>query len=471
MSPEHLLITLDGRTNAKARKDFLAMCDNLGASLLIGKGVWGEGIFKSFFCAASGKRGRTKPEWQLSVREGGGQTEFSLLRLARTGKRVVKIPESKVAVALPLASLKDARLTEVIAFDLLDALPFSRLIENPGTQSFSHAEKSDIPLPEPPPSYEILAIGYLPEHRLWVPRMIGKAVVKTDAEVENGEKRRVTWQIEYFSNVGEVPRNMAIWAKKSTDRGAHHNAITKVFEERSGSGAPSLLDSFASGYAGFRYGYPLVKGDPLLEKSQMVGIFTEIRSGPLDGLRWYWDFAPEVSTVEKGNKLEFTWSRATLGWSFGLDFKGLISKVDLVPKVGLMDLDATVGIPSAIAPQIIYLARFRQKNVLNLGLEVGIESSLPWFLLRFWGAKDVSGFVDVGGQTTVSSLRGGIDGYFDLFRFGHYKLALLTFLAADRLSFEKKDVSNDEIVGATGGRLAGLTYDLLYAGVGLTVTW
>lgn len=216
----------------------------------------------------------------------------------------------------------------------------------------------------------------------------------------------------------------------------------------------------------------MTKSDPLLSKSTFVGILAEVRAGPLNGLRWYWDFAPKVTTVENNENLSFAWSRATLGWSFGFNYNTFIDKMDITPKIGAMSLDASIGIPSPVSGQITDTARFRQANVLNLGIEAGIESHWPWILTRLWAATDISGFVNIDEETTVKSLRGGADAYFDLFKVSNeYKVVLLMFSTFEKVSLLRKRVPNEEEIGNTGGKLAGLSYQVVFAGLGLTVSW
>lgn len=254
--------------------------------------------------------------------------------------------------------------------------------------------------------------------------------------------------------------------------GSQGKEILKLIEQKAGGERQTIVDTLAAGYAGIRLGTSMTQDVPLLAESQMVGILAEVRAGPLNGLRWNWDFGPEVKKIDNGYEQAFTWSRATLGWSFGFPFQSFISKLDVVPKIGVMSLDGTVGLRSALSKDVVDVARFRQRDVLNVGIETGVEMELPWFLMRFWGASDISGFVNIDEDAKVSSIRGGLDVYFKLLRlFDHYHLTLLTFASMDQVTMEKMSVGDDPAVGTSGSKLAGITYQIVYAGLGLAVRW
>lgn len=111
------------------KKDFLELCQNLGDSLTVGKGLWGEGIFESFTCAANQQSAaQSKADWRLDIREQGENTQLSLFQLFPHGAKVPEVLEAQTKVRYGISVIKEKKLAEVVAYDLLDALPFSRLI-------------------------------------------------------------------------------------------------------------------------------------------------------------------------------------------------------------------------------------------------------------------------------------------------------------------------------------------------------
>jgi hypothetical protein len=236
-----------------------------------------------------------------------------------------------------------------------------------------------------------------------------------------------------------------------------------------------LADTFSGGFSGFRYGYPLaLSNDSLVSKSAMVGIFTEVRGGPLEGLRWYWDFAPEVKEVNNGNKTSFTWSRPSLGWAISfqlLKTELLTFEMDITPKLGVMDLDASLLITDSLGDDTV--AKFRVKNAESFGIDGGISWQTKWFLLRVWGASDLAGLLTLkDSAVSITSFRGGIDSYWDLFKMWDvFEFSLLTFGAAEKISIEREASDTTNNIGGGGTAINEVEYLTLFIGLGATIQW
>lgn len=185
IEPGRLVIAADESVQPAARDDFLALCRTLGKSLLVGQGVWGEGVFEHASCEGEENNKSAPANWRLKIHVEGQSTEFTLMQRVKTGDKVVEVPEAKRKYDFNLAKLKENKVAEMVAYDLLDALPFSRLITNPHAPSFSHPIKEGAVLPEPSPSYEIFTLRYDGEHRAWIPKVVGKAAL---TNAPRGEK-------------------------------------------------------------------------------------------------------------------------------------------------------------------------------------------------------------------------------------------------------------------------------------------
>ena len=190
--------------------------------------------------------------------------------------------------------------------------------------------------------------------------------------------------------------------------------------------------------------------------------------------RQYWDFSPKTSVMSGDKELYFEWSRPTFGWSIGFDFEtAIISRFDIVPKAGWMNLDANVGIESSAGDGSIVTENFVIEKELAIGLEIGIEKQTNWFLLRLWGAADGAGFFNqLAGEGAVSSLRGGIDSYFDLFDIGKtFEASLLLFTSGEQIALSRKPQEDPELAAQTGINVDGISYTLGFVGMGVTLTW
>lgn len=444
-------------------------CASLGSAFKIKGNYFFHGIASSHRCRLPSKKKRfpKKDGWTLKVVP--DQTSWTLTmyygRSAEPEARLVISGGTKV-----IKALADRQIAMLVAMRLMDDLPMARFIDERSVKnSFSYEDKSENEKLAPIEEYNIFGMTYLPDRNLWIPKVMGKAVLQKD------EKKGLwNWRVKLDE---PLQPDQAYWAQDARGRGSNasqlsenlkgelskHNISGNLFDEAT----QTLYDSLVSGYVGIRYGYPISKSDSLISEAAMVGIFTEVRGGPLEGLRWYWDFAPEVKKRINGEIMNFSWSRPSIGWSFGLKFNSLIvNRIDVTPKIGLMDLDAKVPFETSRG---IVPVKFRFKNATNLGIEVGVETASPWFIVRIWGATDASGFVDLGGPGTIKSLRGGIDTYWDLYKLSdHIELSVLVFGFGEKLSLAK---NKGEVDASSNVRIEAIGYEFGIVGAGLILVW
>lgn len=457
------------RNESKAvETSWKSACAALGAAFKIKRNFFFHGIAASHSCRIVSGAGDTRANgWTLRITPGPASWTLAMF-YDNTAE-----PEASLAIAgdaKVIKALGEPEVARHAAMKLMDDLPLARLVDQKSIKSsLSYKGKRNGAQLTPVKEYKIFSMSYLPEGRLWAPRMVGEATLLRSAKTG-------VWKWRVVLD-GPLEPHQTYWAQDARGRGANavglsenlKNALSK-HDLKGGlldDAATALYATVSSGYAGFRFGYPILQADPLLSKSAMVGIFTEVRGGPLEGLRWYWDFAPEARATINGEKMNFTWSRASLGWALGLDLdSSFLTRIDLIPKVGLMDLDAKVPFETSRG---VVPVKFRFKNATNLGLELGVETASPWFLLRLWGATDVSGYLDLGGPGTIKSLRAGIDTYWDLYEISdRFKLSLLAFGFAEKLSLAKKE---GEIDADANVKIQAIGYALGIVGVGLILAW
>ncbi len=113
--------------------------------------------------------------------------------------------------------------------------------------------------------------------------------------------------------------------------------------------------------------------------------------------------------------------------------------------------------------------RLRAKNVSNFGFDSGLEFIFPKTLVRVWGGTGISGLIDFGSDTTISSLQAGADIHLKRYVFADEKrsLAILGFVLGERMTVNRKvkDVQPNE------RKFKFVKYDLLFTGAGLSFTW
>ncbi|MBF0440649.1 MAG: hypothetical protein HQK54_01975 [Oligoflexales bacterium] len=513
ITPFHMSIEIKNIRSAEKEIGmpvYKKICKNLGRSLSLRSGIWGHGIVKSYTCYRNGKifSGKKDPPEAgllLEVEDNPDALAITAYYTVKTGADVYKSKEA--IVTLPTsdksaAILADSEITSLASLMIADGMPVARSVKLPRSNNeivVSDKTPRRFPLPIPPDEYNIFSLEFSTDRKEWIPRFVGTAKrdISMDARIKesnrikaktikNNPELKVSYDARYVWSVKTEGNDLAeksgdYWAQDGRGRGQNHERLAAALDKRLEAYGlsrdmllNSLKDTMVAGYGGFRYGYSFIRGNKLFSKAPMVGIFTELRGGPLEGLRWYWDFAPKTRVKVDDFEYNTTWSRPTLGWSFQVPFVSIpgFKKIDMVPKIGLLDFDATIPVENPEDPGTFYPQTIRLKNALSLGGELGGEIASSWFLLRIWGATDLSFPVVVKSSGSVSSYRGGLDVYWDILKLGHtLEFTLLTFIVGERLKIIRKNEGNGQDEENTGLSLEGLAYNLGYVGLGLTLSW
>jgi hypothetical protein len=243
----------------------------------------------------------------------------------------------------------------------------------------------------------------------------------------------------------------------------------------------TLLSSTASGYVGFKYGVQVLPtaGElgVLLGKTRLISVLAEIRSGPVKGLRYYYDKLPETKaavTLTDGRSDEqyIGFARHILGYSFGLDFDSIIDRVTVDPKLGLWTFNARLPVLLSEDGSVARLENFNLGPTYSVAIEFGLENVSDWYVIRTWAGMD-TGFslVKTGGK--ISSYRFGIDAFLtagpEIPFFGiPLKTTWVLFYVFDHLDIRSQE-SRELAVGEE--IINGLEYDAAYAGAGLALSW
>lgn len=474
---EESILPKDPKENAQIKKAWPNACKVFGESFLVRRNYFGHGIAENYECFLGKQRlnGTSKigkPDWTVQITaEGEGWLMQVFYKDKPKPETLTPIPKTPKMIE----AMIDPKVSRLLALQVMDSLPMARVVS---PQELSTGitytpeqgfDRKDIPAPIK--EYNVYTLKFIDSQKVWAPKIIGKATLESSSDGSN------KWKMDLVA----APNDTVIyWAQSSNGRGSEarninsklnsvlirHGVDASIFDK----GIQALYDTLASGYVGARFGYPITKGDSIISRSMMVGILAEIRGGPFEGLRWYWDFAPEIKEkASNGETLSFTWSRPSIGWSFGLNIPWFIKRIDVTPKLGVLDLDAKVPIDTGNGSTVP--GTFRMKNSTNLGLELGIEAPYPWFLVRLWGASDVSGIVDVGGSGTMTSLRGGLDTYWNFYKISRYfDLSVLVFAFGERLSLTQ-DEKDKKVVSGTNLKIEGVSYNLAFFGLGAVLTW
>ena len=329
-------------------------------------------------------------------------------------------------------------------------------------------------MPNFPKELVIYRLDYLPARNIWVPRI--KAIINRKQQFRNHEQGR-TEAFEWKRIYGELVNGERYWIQNSMGRNQRQAEYEKKFSgETRGFSLLGLLDrmlfeSFTSNFAGFRYGRAFVKGDSAITESSLISALVEMRSGPLSGLRFYYDLTPRTDKIYQGVHEHFEMSRASLGWAWEFtppeSWQGLVSRIDLQPKIGILSLQSEFALQNSLGT--FQLSPFEVKRVLNLNAELGIAREIFGWRSRLWGSQ---GFAQTSlnksNGNSVTSSRIGMDTYFDILKKENWDLKALAFGMAEKILLQR-DVKADD--SADDLTIRGLGFNLLFIGGGITFSW
>jgi hypothetical protein len=464
------------------KKELRALCKSLGRGSMAAKAAWGYGpIHKSSCRRQSGKKKPIPSYLSLEVAGRGDAISLELIFHfpAAKGQKVRKA-KSLVRLGLDdssdkaLAALKDPQVVALLMGRLFNDAPVAGVIPK-------LAETIDLPsrgAGDPPSNLLVYTLALNEEEPRFLPRKVAMLQLdkgKTSASRLHYKMRHLANfhdknQQLYFHRIeGPGFKNALLEAQLNGRLQAYGSKLVKL-------GDFELASLIGGVYAGFRYGYPLTSGNVLIAKSSMVGIFTVVRSGPMQGLSWYWDFAPRTTEVVEGEEVYFEWSRPTLGWAIEFPLMNNMLgdfHLDLTPKLGAMDMSAKLPVTSADG--VTSASQFEVKNALSFGIDGGISWRTDWFFVRGWGAADLAGLLSLGSNThSISSRRAGFDTFWDLFTiFDKAEFSLLVFGSVESLTIEKNLSADEqaEAIDAESPDVSGLSFNTAFFGVGATIQW
>lgn len=507
---------------AKKGSAWETSCSTLAGAFRDGSGLWESGPAGSTTCklggktvATSGKSGAADLKINVEIAKSGDSIGFwigtNLTGIAqKTSSPAVTIPSSEWAPEF----LSDQEFASLIAYALLDRTPIlSRL--DPSRVSLKEGELrvsmykdqrfQTRKFPQVDPLQKIVFYGLERDSisgRLFAAHLgEGKLIKVEKIKVKAGSGAAARTFIVPSARYSIDQRfkdnfdgNTRIWVHSPEGPGAQGKKMTAAINEaherlmdaaRSGllkrffsKGYDSISDllfqTAASGYVGLRYGTQLLKGDKLLENAAAYGLLLEIGSGPLNGLKFYYDKFPKTTYVSGGSALDMEWSKFVLGKSFAFKTPVFINKIEITPKLGRYYLTSTQPIEFDDAGTVTSTQKFEAKDQPSFSLEVSAERIARRYTGRVWFALDRAiSFLPVLGTSAVSAERFGADLFVNSglrFRnFGvDYSLNILGFTSYENLRIEDLNLGD-----LAPGEVAVSAIDLrsAYAGLGIVINW
>ena len=477
-----IFLEAGGRWNQKQdphyRTKWLEACGSLMTLFGNPEGRFGHGPFTSVECLEkpttlkelAGKR--TKPSWTMQVLDNDKQSGIAIYFMGSSRPRPEAIQQGSPSDKF-MEGLTHKKVANALALTLEDALPMFTLL-----RVADDARQIDVEsplLPDPvPEEFVVYTLEFDAAADLWVPAPVG--YIKSE---DAGLSRDIKWKLRLHE--GAFHKGQMLFAHNEQGRG--------MMQESTGSRLSSLLGRFgvtsliegmktalSQNISGIRYGYPLLPPLDVVGGSKMLSLFTEVRAGPLSGLRLYYDTAPKVTDITAtGEKVYFGWSALEVGWAFNLNLPAWLAPVanrlDVQPRAGLITLDSKMVGSDQFGLQ--WVADFKLDGATVYGLEVGIERDFfKKSLLRGWTGALYSWSALGITETNFLSVRAGLDLYWNLFDMGPLKFKGLFFGSMENLSIHKRfTVPADNAKIDRGGVITDVSYQLIFCGVGATVAW
>ena len=255
---------------------------------------------------------------------------------------------------------------------------------------------------------------------------------------------------------------------------ARSGLLDNLFSKGYESISDLLFQTAASGYVGLRYGRQLLTGNQLLEGAKMYGLLVEVRSGPLNGLKFYYDSFPKVSHESAGNTTTLQWSRLVLGKSFSFAFPFVINRIEVTPKLGRYFLSTIQPVEVDSDGTVLSTQKFEIRNQPSFSMEISAERAARLYTARIWYAIDRGiPFLPLIGTSAVSAERAGADLFLNSGLksevFGsEYSLNILAFGLYENLTIEDlklEDLQPGEVA------VSAIQLRSAYAGLGLVINW
>ena len=232
-----------------------------------------------------------------------------------------------------------------------------------------------------------------------------------------------------------------------------------------------FLESLTSNYFGLRYGRSFLKGRSVITETPLISLLVEMRSGLFAGLRWYYDYMPKVKASSDFGQEHFAMKRLLLGWAFDYkapkSFSKFVSRVDLQPKLGLLDVEAQFLV--ADSNGVLSPFELKAKNIANLSLELGIERESWLTRNRLWVSYSSAKIaVKNSAGLGISSSRIGLDIYIDLSTRRRLKWSALAFGMAENMELTR---DNRTLLRKSDSAISEISFNLFFLGGGLSLSW
>ena len=454
-------------------------CSNLKTYFENPQGRFGHGPFAVVRCREAVttlddiRSDKPQPSWAMQVIDSDKHSGIEIYYLGTESPRVEAAQLGNASEKF-LDGLTHKKVVAPLSLLLQDRLPMFSLVRMTSDDARQIEVESPL-LPDPvPQEFMLYTLAFDAANDRWAVIPVG--MIKSES---HGLTREIKWKLRVHQ--GSFEKGQMLFAHNALGRGKGGDATEGRLSSLLGRFgvkmlAAELMTALSENLSGMRYGYHLLSSSDVVGRSNMLSLFTEVRAGPLKGLRFYYDEAPKVTdTASDGEQVYFGWSAVNIGWAFGMSLPEWLAPIanrfDLQPKIGIVTLDTKLAGFDEYGE--VHTDKFEIKNAAIYGFEAGLERDFSQTaMLRGWTGILYS-WSELGiAQTKFISLRSGLDVYRDLGTIGPLRLKGLLFGSMEKLWISKHFTTpknNANIDRST--LITDLSYQLIFCGAGVTIAW
>lgn len=476
-------------SNDTPKKSPLRLCNQFGRLLVNNSGLWATGPFVSVTCleekaAASTKAVEDQNNWSLHFprRDDGFSMELFYLRSSKNRLKIatVSLPPNispgEVLGSRTAASLLAYKISLEMPFSSIKSLKWFK--QSPAYLEAASDKRVRFRSRDLSPTKTHIVYTISEVDGVWKPKIVG-SMSQDEGHKSNRSSRWILkkkiekYTVKAVESGGgpleaesDSPRFYAISPSDNRELllASVNQELSQILEMKT----HKKLTFGRYIYTGFRLGVPVIQSDSPLSRSFMYGIFTEVRSGLLSGVRLNYDWIPEKSLTEETSTTKASWSRFQVGYALGLSLNNpILNWIDLTPRLGVTNLVAETVEQSEFGGSGI-ITRFEQKGAPTSGIEIGLERRFGTALIRLWGYAALSTGISSSDKAfSTKSTRFGVDHYLQILDLDELKVALVGFGYVDRTEITRKKSSEVEEVKAS----PGISYANSYLGAGVSVAY
>ncbi len=470
-------------TSKKREENIKTACARLAEPMKMGNGPWGYGAFTNSSCAIGGRPIDGKvitPAWILRIAD--QPKELTLTVLVNRGDSEPLVVSK---LTLPgsdngLAFFADAEFASLVAYALLDAMPYGLSVQPPkngklapirGKQPSRGKNKVyKYKQPEPPKELEVFTLAFNPETASWTRKPLATvklAKVLTPAQAKSTQSVAL-WALP-ASLIKKFPSD-AVWAHVPGKPGQRQEelsaAVREAHKKLVAADADKQLMPFILEGGGQKVTPPttvaVLTGMQLIPASEgitelvdgalMLSLYFELPVWVLDHVRYSLDMFLEKTssvTLVDGSQatLRLGYMRHTVGAAYGIDIGMAGVRLQARPQLSLWSLTSVLPVLHPTSGAVFSAEPF-SSGAIAIGFDAIALAQFSPFTARLTVGTDLA--LGLTAEGSAGTQRGSLIGGYQLDEmFGSgdkkYNGEILAIIQFEKMVFTKPATSTRQL--------------------------